>query len=251
MAARRQDPAGTAGWASAEAPWLRVRSATLSSRIVEQIRAAVFSGQLRPGDFVGTESSLAQHFGVSRMAVRDAIRSLHAVGLIVIRNGAGGGITIAAGDAGRLADALAIQLTLLGVSENDLLDAQFTLELLSAELAARHATDPELDRLRSLIGEASEATDDLDRFLSLVYEFHLALAAASHNEALAIPLRAYMEALRPYYRAVTDRERADRVAHRYTELIALIARRDAPAARALIESHLTEIRRSLFQGAAG
>ena len=100
------------------------RGATLSSRIVTEIRDAVFDGRLKPGDFLGSENDLAEQFGVSRITVRDALRSLSATGIVEIRQGAGGGARIAEGNLDHFADALAVQFQLAGVGTEDTLGAQ-------------------------------------------------------------------------------------------------------------------------------
>ena len=52
--------------------WQEVRPQSVSSRIVDQVRAALFRGELKPGDVLGSETDLAKKFGVSRVPVRDA-----------------------------------------------------------------------------------------------------------------------------------------------------------------------------------
>ena len=72
---------------------LPFRNATLSTRIVAEVRDALFAKELRPGDFLGTEKDLAQRFAVSRIVARDALRTLEAhrqlASLIEMRDGAG------------------------------------------------------------------------------------------------------------------------------------------------------------------
>ena len=70
-----------------------VRPGSLSGRIAGEIREALFSGKIRSGDFLGTEASLAQEFGVSRMASRDALRSLAATGIVEVRQGTGASVS--------------------------------------------------------------------------------------------------------------------------------------------------------------
>ena len=116
------------------------RGMTLSSQIVSHIRDALFAGDLAPGDVLGSEADLSRQFGVSRMSVRDALRSLEAMGIVDIKMGSKGGAAIAAGHSERFADSLAIQLVLIGVSKDDVLEARAAIESMAANLAARHAT---------------------------------------------------------------------------------------------------------------
>ena len=78
--------------------WQDVRAQSVSSRIVDQVRAALFRGELKPGDVLGSETDLAQKFGVSRVPVRDAFKTLQALGIVEVKMGANGGARIAAGD---------------------------------------------------------------------------------------------------------------------------------------------------------
>ena len=172
--------------ASAKPTWTPVQADTLSWRIVSQVRNALFAGQLRPGDFLGTEASIATQFGVSRMAARDALRSLAAVGIITIRQGAKGGAVIAQGNAEHFADALAVQLTLIGVTDTEMLDAQIGIEAMAAELAAQRATPEDLTRMAGLLEELRRLIDEPVSFTDVSMRFHLAVVEASHNRGGAV-----------------------------------------------------------------
>src|SRR5207245_10534905 len=93
-----------------------LRSATMSTQIVAQVREALFAKALRPGDFLGTEKDLAQRFAVSRIVARDALRTLEAQGIVEIKVGSGGGARIASGNAKLFDEALAVQRHLTGVA---------------------------------------------------------------------------------------------------------------------------------------
>src|SRR5215813_138714 len=123
------------------------RMASLSGQIVADVREALFAGQLKPGEFLGTEKDLGARFGVSRIVARDALRTLEALGVVEIRMGKGGGARVARGNPQLFAEALAVQLTLTGVSAAEILDAQRAVECMAAELAAENATPDDHARL--------------------------------------------------------------------------------------------------------
>src|SRR6478752_4368596 len=133
---------------------LAFRGPTLSTRIVAQVREALFAKRMRPGDFLGTEKDLAERFRVSRIVARDALRTLEAQGIVDIKVGSGGGARIARGNARLFAEALAVQLDLAGVSTSEIMDAQRAIECLAAELAAVNSTAEDHARLRALIADA-------------------------------------------------------------------------------------------------
>ncbi|MGB9628064.1 MAG: FadR/GntR family transcriptional regulator, partial [Thermodesulfobacteriota bacterium] len=63
----------------------------LFQRVVDQIRIAVFKGELRPGNKLPSEDKLVSMLGVSRSAVREAIKVLESAGMLVVQRGYGGG----------------------------------------------------------------------------------------------------------------------------------------------------------------
>ncbi|PYS03236.1 MAG: hypothetical protein DMG16_06310 [Acidobacteria bacterium] len=69
----------------------RVRVSRTSKAVVRQLQDAFFSGRFRAGDRLPPERGLAEQFGVSRISVRDALRSLESSGLVEIRVGSNGG----------------------------------------------------------------------------------------------------------------------------------------------------------------
>ncbi|HEX3859431.1 MAG TPA: FCD domain-containing protein, partial [Pseudolabrys sp.] len=164
------------------------RSSSLSAQIVADVRDSLFGKRLKPGDFLGTEKDLAARFGVSRIVARDALRTLEALGIVEIRMGKGGGARIAQGNPRLFAEALAVQLDLTGVTAAEIMDAQRAIETLGAELAAENATATDIAKLRKLLREAEAATGNLDMFTRLSRDFHLAVAAASHNRVIVVQL---------------------------------------------------------------
>jgi len=169
--------------------WQDVRPQSVSSRIVEQVRAALFRGELKPGDVLGSESDLARKFGVSRVPVRDAFKTLQALGIVEVKMGANGGARVAAGDPNRFADALAVQLKLVGISVEEMFDAQIAVEVMAAELAAKRATEGDLENLRGIVSglqamaQKSFTAATALRFSEIAMDFHAALVEAAHNRA--------------------------------------------------------------------
>ena len=234
---------------SDHAPWLPTRDGTLSWRIIRQIRAALFAGELKTGERLGGEIELARRYGVSRMAIRDALRSLEAAGIVDIRVGAKGGAYIAQGNPERFADALAIQLKLIGVSTAEIFDAQIAIEVTSTELAAQQATEADFAALRELLRAQREQRHSKAKFTELSMRFHETLVEASHNRALIAQFKALRFVIEPLYaRRLTD-EVAERVIASNAALLARMEVRDAEGARALMHRRLQIVRaRQLAHG---
>ena len=218
------------------------RSQSLSSRIIDEVRAALFDKQLKPGDFLATENDLAARYGVSRIVARDALRTLEALGIVEIKMGKGGGARIARGNPRLFAEALAVQLDLTGVSAAEILDAQRAIECLAAELAAENATDEDVARLRRLVAEAEENIDDATLYTRLSHDFHMAVAEASHNRVLVVQLISLDHVSWPARNTTLTPQVAQRILEVHKELLALIEMRDPAGARRLMDDHVKMIR---------
>jgi GntR family transcriptional repressor for pyruvate dehydrogenase complex len=59
-----------------------VKTSRLYEQIVQQVEESILKGQLKPGDQLPAERDLAQSFGVSRTAVREAVKTLREKGLV-------------------------------------------------------------------------------------------------------------------------------------------------------------------------
>jgi GntR family transcriptional repressor for pyruvate dehydrogenase complex len=206
--------------------------------IVSAVRTALLEHRYRPGDFVGTEKDLAARHGVSRMAARDALRSLAGMGVVEIRRGIGGGARISRGNPQRFAEALAIQLELAGIEAEEILVAQHAVECLAAELAARHASAAQLERLNALLGEAEAAIADRDAFTRLSLEFHLAIADASANRVLHYQLVSLQHVSWPARNRTLTRAVARQVLDAHHHLLRLIEAGDAAGARKAMDAHV-------------
>src|SRR5271156_2342831 len=70
-----------------------VRTSRLYEQIVQQIEESILKGTLKPGDQLPAERELAQRFGVSRTAVREAVKALREKGLVEAYSGRGTFVT--------------------------------------------------------------------------------------------------------------------------------------------------------------
>jgi GntR family transcriptional repressor for pyruvate dehydrogenase complex len=210
---------------------------TLSSQIVAQIRDALFAGELKTGDVLGSEADLVKQFGVSRMSVRDALRSLEAMGIVDIKTGAKGGAIIAAGSSERFADSLAIQLVLIGVTRDEVLQARAATESMTAALAATYATPADLDMLDKLLIDAEGSLDDPERSAALGEAFHLAVARVGRNQVMVAQLQAMRDVMRRPVK-LPNPERARQVVEVHRKLFDLIAAGDVAEAQKGMEDHV-------------
>ncbi|MGF1663421.1 MAG: FadR/GntR family transcriptional regulator [Kineosporiaceae bacterium] len=225
--------------------WTPARAEPLSQKIVADVRAALFDGRLRAGDFLGTEPSLAAQFGVSRMVVRDALRVLMASGVVTIRPGAKGGARIASANPDVVSDALAIQLTLLGVTEEEVLEAELALEAWAAELAAVRRDEDDLAALREGISRLTATpADDAVAFAERAVDIHGLVVRAAHNPVLDAQFATVRRLLcRSYERHLAERGRHGAAVEANRRLVRLVEQQDAAGARWHMEQRMRSIMR--------
>ena len=223
-----------------------VRAESLSWSIVRQIREALFGGQLKPGDFLGSEITLAQEFGVSRMAARDALRSLSAMGIVEIRMGSRGGAWVAAGNPDRLVDALSIQLRLIGVTAEEMLEMQSAISVVAAELAAEHKIKASIDRMRAAAQAAEASVTDSSAFTAASLQFHECLVEGSQNRVLFAQFLALKTVLQPLLLANTTPGAIRRVIKSNATLLAAISAGDIEAAGQAMRDRVTSIRSGIL-----
>jgi DNA-binding FadR family transcriptional regulator len=163
-----------------------VEGGRISIQIVQQIQDAIRSGRLGPGDRLPPERELAERFGVSRVTVRDALRSLEVLGLVKIRVGAAGGAFVTSPSAEIVGEGLTNLVLLSSLKPEEIAEARLVLELGSVALAATRATNDDIELLRTMMREARKALEEGTYERSMSLHFHLSVAQISRNKAVAL-----------------------------------------------------------------
>jgi DNA-binding FadR family transcriptional regulator len=213
--------------------------ARASSAIADQIRTAIVTGKLSEGERLSPERELAEQFGVSRVTVRDALRSLEAMGLIEVRVGARGGAFVTAPTGSRVAQAMSDMMMMSVVSPEDVVESRLIVELGTVTLACARATDDDLDALRELDerGTRMLAAGTYTREVS--WEFHSLLAAAAHNGAVDGLTRSFRSTLSMHpVRAREGPKAHAATVEEHARILAALDARDAPTARHEMALHL-------------
>lgn len=151
-----------------------------TSDLVERyLRSLIFSGQLSPGDKLPSERELAVQFGIARLTLRPALKSLETVGFLVGKIGCKGGAWINDAESISLRWEEWMRAHKHEVSQT--LEFRRLIETEIARLAAARRTPEDLQML-----EAAGYTTEEDR-TSVVkwhFGFHDALAKAARNQYL-------------------------------------------------------------------
>lgn len=155
----------------------------MAEQVVEQIRALIGSGQLRPGDRLPAERELCKQLGISRPSLRAGLRMLVAHGVLRARHGSG--TYVADGPPSLDSEQLSLLAALHGFTFDQMFEARRVLEVQVAGLAAERATAEHLATIAEETAEMYAALDDPQQYLIHDIKFHRAIASASGNPILA------------------------------------------------------------------
>ena len=141
-----------------------VRTSRLYEQIVQQIEESILKGDLKPGNQLPAERELAQRFGVSRTAVREAVKALREKGLVEAYSGRGTFITDGTSQAVRQSFDLMVKI---GQPEGSthLAEVRAILEPEIAALAASRAQESDLAVLREAVAVMDRAQRDPDAYI--------------------------------------------------------------------------------------
>ncbi|MFO1159623.1 MAG: FCD domain-containing protein [Reyranellaceae bacterium] len=221
-----------------------IKRRRLSDQVSAQIQVRIASGELRSGDKLPPERELAESFGVSRGAVREALRNLERTGLVALQAGARGGAFIGQGDPSLIGDSFRNLYQLGSVSLDELTEARLWLASTVVRIACERATDQDLARLTANVDEAERllAAGRYDDKIDVHIEFHNLLARTTRNAVMAMLMGALMEVMRDFAHAAGG-ERNDLTIKARRRLLEALRRRDAEAAVAAMTDHLESLRR--------
>lgn len=225
--------------------------------VIAWVEDRILAGTLKVGDSLPAERGLAARLGVSRAAVREAVRSLQAQGVLRSSVGAGGtgGTRVAALPSGALTRFLRIHVALANFPLPDVLEVRVALERLSARLAATRADAADIARMREAIARMRAATtrahlNDADT------AFHVAIAEGAGNRLATDTTVAIRESVRlPMLHgfAALDQKGFEHIAAgliaEHEQICDAIAEGRAEVAEHLMETHVRTAWATLGEGA--
>lgn len=151
-------------------------------QIINQIRTLISTGELEHGDKLPPERKLAEHFGVGRGQVRDAIRKLEFYGILKTLPQSG---TVVAGIGLTAIEGLITDVLRLEPCDfASLVETRVILEVNAAKLAAERRSSDDIINLKSALKEYEAKIEGGTPGVEEDLLFHLKVAEASKNRAL-------------------------------------------------------------------
>jgi DNA-binding GntR family transcriptional regulator len=201
----------------------------MSQRVTDELRQLILSGTFKPGSKIGQEE-LADHFGTSRIPVREALRRLESDGLVVLVPNSGA--WVAKLDLGECVE---------------LYKMRERIEPLAMRESVLRMTDEHVAMVENLVWRVEQAKD-AEEFLHRDREFHLACYRLAGMPRLLSMTEKFWNTTQHYRRAFVglfkpEGDSVTQCEHRL--LVAAIKRRDADEAERILFGHIRRTRLEL------
>jgi DNA-binding GntR family transcriptional regulator len=205
---------------------------SFSEHIAISLRDAIRSGSL-PDGYELNQIALAEHFGVSRVPVREAMRQLQAEGWI---------------DAKRHQRAVVRGFSHERIVE--ILELRAVIEAFLIEKTIATISDKELQRLDALCDEMA-ASRDHRHWLELNHVFHSALYESAQSQTAMELLQQLSSQVERYVRSIGETiEREREAVDEHREILAAVRKRDVAESQRLIRAHIGQTKERFLEAAS-
>ncbi|MFE0465285.1 FadR/GntR family transcriptional regulator [Kitasatospora sp. NPDC058965] len=213
----------------------------VTDEAIEKIKSMILSGQLKPGDRLPKEPVLAAELGLSRNSLREAVKALSLLNVLVVRQGDGTYVSsLAAPD---LLETLTFIVDLhQDESLLELFQVRAVLESAVAGLAAQRMTDEQVAGMTELLdGLSAEPT--VEELVANDLEFHRRIAAAAGNTVMASLLDSLSQrtARARVWRGLTQEGAVERTMAEHRAIVESLAHHDVATAQARATAHIAGV----------
>jgi GntR family transcriptional repressor for pyruvate dehydrogenase complex len=214
-----------------------IKQIRVSDEIVNQMKNLISEGTLKPGDQLPPERELIKEFGVSRPTLREALKSLVAMGFLEAKQAKRTFVKSMISE--RMQDPLSLLIKTDTQKIFDLIEVRKAMEAWSAFHAARRATEEDIKQLESIIKEMKEAFEKGRNWEKEDADFHLAIAQATHNTIQTHIMSTIYDLLKESVaRVFTDRAKVKKLLQQHYRIFTAIKNHSAEKARDRTLEHL-------------
>jgi len=157
-----------------------IKQEKISTKIVEQIKALIKKGDLKPGDALPPERELVKVFNVSRASLREALNSLTGMGFLEMSQKQRTIVKSLA--SGRMTEPLHLLIKDDIQTVFELIEVRKAIETWNAYHAAKRAREDDIARLENSISSMQTKIEQRISAVDDDADFHLAMAEATHNK---------------------------------------------------------------------
>lgn len=158
-----------------------IKKGRLADIVVERLNARISSGELKSGERLPTERSLAESMGVSRTVVREAIRIMVDNNVLELRDGCSYVRQLSFDE---IVSNISRTVNPDNISMIEIMEVRAVLENYIVKKAVENITEEQIDALQSEINKMAQVMAEGGNGSTLESAFHRGLAEATNNSAL-------------------------------------------------------------------
>jgi GntR family transcriptional repressor for pyruvate dehydrogenase complex len=226
-----------------------VRRARVKQQVFEQLRDGIVRGSWLAGTRLPSEKELVAKLGCSRISIREALHMLASLGLVETRHGGGTFVRPYSGEV--LLSPLLPMIVLERTDILHVLEYRRIVEPGCMALAVARADEADVIELERAYSSLKASTKDLGSFARADLEFHLALARASKNPVLVKVNSVILDVLSASWEEIVRALGTRDGLHYHRRILQALKARDAVAAVALMQEHVTRTIDRLKEKATG
>lgn len=213
----------------------QIEPLALYQQVAERLRQRIFSHELEPGAWVD-EQALAEHYGISRTPLREALKVLAAEGLVTLKPRRGCYVT--------------------EISDRDLDEIFSVMALLEGQCAAdcaQRASAAELAELQRTHDTLEQAAreEDIDGFFEANQAFHRQVQEIADNRWLQQVIQDLRKVIKlSRHHSLLSEGRLEQSLEEHRRILAALLARDKAGAEAEMRAHISSARQALARIAA-
>jgi DNA-binding FadR family transcriptional regulator len=206
--------------------------------LAAELRADIIGHALPAGAKLQSESELIERSGLSRATVREALRLLESDGLIAVKRGPRGGVSVRHPDPSHISRSLATMIALAQAPLRQLFDFRLAVEPAAAAAAATSISDEAREELLRSLDESSGVPEHVD--------FHVLVAQASGNALFHMILAALHDVLQWHVELESlSSNEWEQTQAAHERIARAIAAGDARKAESAMRRHLEQFKASM------
>ncbi len=161
-------------------------------KVISYVQEQIIKGNIKQGQRLPPERDLAELLQVGRNSVREALRTLSLMGFITSTQGSGN--YVSSNFEKSMVETMRMLILLDQVDFMEIFELREAIEIQAVVLASKRITDEELDRLKQIMENMRNTTNET-YYAFLDQEFHFTIASASRNRLILQLLQALYETL--------------------------------------------------------
>lgn len=225
--------------------------ATLSQQVEQEIQKAIIKGKFVAGSKLPTEHELCESFGISRNALREALKSLESKGLIKVKKGSG--MYVRQFSIKNAISNVNIFLEMNTQTDEKLFEVIRLRQMFEPQIVAEaciYREDSDLTILSNSIEQLRECPpDDLSKEALIDNQFHKQICLATRNIVLQLIMEPIYEIMPKFKSAVYAKHHGmkTKTLEFHIHILEAISERDSAKASDLMKTHLKQTESSFYE----